>query len=79
MPYENPKIKSVRIDYAKMEEENNGTMTDDRYNRYYSFEKVRELVAMSCEGIVPNGNYGDDECCMWSAINQVLRHNGMEV
>ena len=76
--YYNDKIKNVHIDYARMERERDGFIHDDDYNYYFSFEKIRELLAMASEDIIPNGHYSDAECDVWSAMHSVLCNEGLK-
>ena len=68
--YENEKIKNVQIDYGRMINKPEYVIKGNEY--YFSYEKVRELVAMACEDIYPNGHYGDVECCLWGEIRRIL-------
>lgn len=68
--YENKKIKNVQIDYDKMVNQPEYIIKGNRY--YFSYEKVRELLAMACEDIYPNGHYGDVECCLWGDMRRIL-------
>lgn len=71
--YENDKIKNVQIDYGSMMPAEY-IIKDDKY--YFSYEKVRELLAMACEDIYPNLHYGDVECCLWGEMRSILRKEG---
>ena len=74
--YENDKIKNVKIDYSKMV---NTPAYIYRGNQlFFSYEKVKELLAMACEDITPNGHYGDDECCLWSEMRQILCYENLK-
>ena len=68
--YKNSKIKNVQIDYVKMANTPEYVIRGGEV--YFGPEKVRELLAMACEDVWPNGNYGDAECCLWGMIREVL-------
>ena len=68
--YENKKIKNIEIDTIRMMNKPEYIFKGNEY--YFSYEKVRELLAMACENIVPNGHYGDVECCLWSEMKIIL-------
>ena len=68
--YENKKIKNVKIEYSKMVGKPEYIIVGSEL--YFSVEKVRELLAMACEDIYPNGHYGDNECCLWENMRQIL-------
>ena len=72
--YENDKIKNVDINYYEMGEQY--VIRGDRY--YFSYEKVKELLAMACEDIYPNGYYGDVECCLWGEMRRILCKEGLK-
>lgn len=72
--YKNKKIKNVQIDYGRMEDIPEYVMKDDQY--FFSYEKVRELLAMACEDIYPDIHYGDVECCLWGEMRSILRNEG---
>ena len=72
--YENDKIKNVQIAYDKMVNTAGLIVRGNEY--FFSYEKVRELLAMACEDIYPNGHYGDVECCLWGEMRSILRKEG---
>lgn len=74
--YENKKIKNVQIDYTKMV--NSPEYVIKGYETFFSFEKVRELLAMACEDIYPDGHYGDVECCLWEEMRRILRKENLK-
>ena len=76
MAYINKKIKNVEIDYARMGNEQGFVIRGGNY--YFSYEKVRELLAMACEDVYPNDHYGDAECCLWSSIRSILCYENLK-
>lgn len=76
MVFENKKIKNVKIDYAKMDGSGEYVVKD--YAVFFSSEKVRELLAMACEDVWPDGHYGDAECEVWSIMREVLRKENLK-
>ena len=71
----NKKIKNVQIDYMKMADMEEHVITGKGY--YFSYEKVRELLAMACEDIVPDGSYADVDCCLWSDMREILHKENL--
>lgn len=72
--YKNPKIKNFDVDLRMRDFEEANTRYGLQYRmNCFSLQSVQEILAMACEDIVPNGEYSDSECCLWSAMREVLR------
>lgn len=74
--YENKKIKNVQIDSSRMMGKPEYILKGNEY--YFSYEKVRELLAMACEDIWPDGHYGDIECCLWGEMRHILCYENLK-
>ncbi len=44
---------------------------DDR-SRTFTFEQVMDVAELLKHGAYPNGEFGDDECCLWEALKREL-------
>ena len=64
------RIKNVDLDYDELVNTPAYIIKGDRY--FFSYEKVKELLAMACEDVWPNGKYGDIECCLWGDVRRIL-------
>ena len=73
--YVNENIKNVQIDWIRMANSEELDVKDGEV--FFSYEKVRELLAMACEEVYPNGHYGDAECCLWGMMREVLRKENL--
>ena len=40
--------------------------------RVFSFEQVEDVLDLIADGKWPNGDFGDDECILWSLIRDRL-------
>ena len=68
--YEDKKIKNVDLNFDALV---NVPAYITRGNQYFfSYEKVKELLAMACEDICPDGHYGYIECCLWGDMRRIL-------
>lgn len=44
----------------------------DDHSRTFTFEQVMDVVELLKHGAYPNGEFGDDECCLWAALKREL-------
>ena len=64
------KIRNIDLNHDELVNTPAYTTRGNRY--YFAYEKVKELLAMACEDIYPDGDYGDVECCLWSEMRRIL-------
>ena len=74
--YENKKIKYTQIDSSRMMNKPEYILKGNEY--YFAYEKVKELLAMACEDIYPDGHYGDVECCLWEEMRRILCYENLK-
>ena len=73
----NKKIRNVNIDYMRMANASEHYIIQDN-EYFFPYEKIRELLAMACEDIYPDGGYGDAECCLWGDMREILRKENLK-
>ena len=72
----NEQIKNIQIDRSRLVNKPGCIIRGNE--TYFSYEKVRELLAMACEDIYPNGRYSDTECCMWGDMRSILCYENLK-
>lgn len=47
---------------------------ESRFHGGFTFEQVEHIAVLAYEGIIPDGDYSDDECSLWSALRREFHH-----
>lgn len=58
--------------YYEDENRRSAHKSQKEHGQVFTYEQIHDICSLLKEGEWPDGNYGDDECVLWSLIREEL-------